>query len=85
MKKLFAIGTLLLSSAAVFAGPSATYNRNETNARFGTPYEARNEQVTAVRPVQVRDDWRVREERIERERREREMRLHYHDRVWDRY
>ena len=75
MKKLFAIGTLLLSSAAVFASPAAAYDRNVY--------------VKDVRVVHVdrdRDDWRMRHERLERERRERELRqLRYEHSRWDRY
>lgn len=63
MKKIFAIGTLLLSSAAVFASPAAAYDR-----------DAYVNRAPAVRVDHDRDDWRVRNERLERERRERERR-----------
>ncbi len=61
MKKLFAIGTLLLSSAAVFAAPAAAYDRN--------PYtdHARIEEKARV-------DARARLERDRREQERREVR-----------
>jgi hypothetical protein len=75
MKKLFAIGTLLLSSVAVFASPAAAYDRNVY--------------VKDVRVVHVdrdRDGLRAREERLARERRERELRqVRYEHSRWDRY
>ena len=76
MKKLFAIGTLLLSSAAVFASPAAAYDRN-----------VYTKDVRVVRHVdRDRDDFRAREERLERERRERELRqVRYEHSRWDRY
>jgi hypothetical protein len=75
MKKIFAIGTLLLSSAAVFAAPAAAYDRNDY---------VRHE--TVVRVDHDRYDWRVRQERLERERRERELRdVRYAHSLRDRY
>jgi hypothetical protein len=65
MKKLFAIGTLLVSSAAVFAAP-APYDRN-----FHNDY---NDHARVEREDKTRVELRLRQKRIERERRERELR-----------
>ena len=97
MRKLFAIGTLLLSSAAVMVSPAAasdrnTYVNNQNNQDHGRGYSApapvnsQNYSRGYSAPVpnyssysnggrfdreeQARVDWRVREERLERERRE---------------
>ena len=76
MKKIFAIGTLLLSSAAVFASPAAAYVRND--------YGNYNNHVRIEE--KAREDARLRDQRLERERRERELReVRYEHSRWDRY
>jgi len=76
MKKLFAIGTLLLSSAAVFASPAAAYDRN---------VHVNPAPVVRVNQDRGRDDLRVRNQRLERERRERELReVRYRNSLRDR-
>ena len=62
MKKIFAIGTLLLSSAAVFASPAAAYDRDVYVNR-----------APVVRVDHDRD-LRLRQERERRERELREIR-----------
>jgi hypothetical protein len=76
MRKIFAIGTLLLSSAAVFASPAAAYDRNTNHA-----YSNTNHVYSAPAPTPVnwsgRDNFdrnekaRIERERLERERQER--------------
>jgi hypothetical protein len=85
MKKLVAIGTLLLSSAAVFASPAVTVNRNVYNnqtANHGYVAPAPtavswSDRARFEREQKARLEARLRAERLERERRERELRLRY--------
>ena len=84
MRKLFAIGTLLLSSAAVMVTPAAAADRNYVNnqnyshtyvapapAPAHAPVVSFNVRAQVDRGAQIRLDQRIREERLERERLER--------------
>jgi hypothetical protein len=72
MRKLFAIGTLLLSSAAVFAAPAAAYDRDDYNNHARIEEKARFEKA--------RFDTRRRDDRRERDARE----WRYEQTHWDR-
>ena len=85
MRKLFAIGTLLVSSAAVFAAPAVTGNRNFNNQNYNQNYNhgyvapapapaAWSDRGRFDREEKARLEARLRRERLERERRERELR-----------
>ena len=75
MRKLFAIGTLLLSSAAVMVTPAAAADRNYVNNQnYSHTYVAPAPAPAPARfdrDAHVRFDQRVREERLERDRLER--------------
>ena len=82
MRKLFAIGTLLLSSAAVMVVPAAASERNAyvNNQNYSHGYSApaagyasNADRGRFDREAQARLDQRVREQRLERERHERSL------------
>jgi hypothetical protein len=88
MRKLFAIGTLLLSSAAVFASPAVTVNRNynqTVNHGYVAPVPA--PVVYGDRARFAREEKaRLERMRLERLRRERELArlrlLRHYDNRW---
>jgi hypothetical protein len=78
MRKIFAIGTLLLSSAAVLVTPAAALDRNDYGRAPQSYQTPQSYQVHGSYPLhesyQARMA-RLRRERLERERLERERRL----------
>jgi hypothetical protein len=80
MRKMFAIGTLLLSSAAIMVSPAVASDRNANvnNQNYSRGYSAPAPVVSSYnqrggfdRDAQIRIDQRVRAERLQRERNER--------------